>query len=120
MHEADDGPDAQLSQPAESLVGPRPVGVFETAGVPSGPINTIDKALTDPHITARGLLAEVDGRKFTRAPLQFSKTPVSVRSGPPPLGSASRQVLSEAGLAAEEIDRLVRDGVLGAGEEVKA
>ncbi|HEY9217623.1 MAG TPA: CoA transferase [Phenylobacterium sp.] len=96
------------------------VRVFETAGVPSGPINTIDKALTDPHITARGLLAEVDGRKFTRAPLQFSKTPVSVRSGPPPLGSSSRQVLSEAGVAAEEIDRLVRDGVLGAGEEVKA
>lgn len=96
------------------------VARFEAAGVPSGPINTIDKALTDPHVTARGLLAEVDGRKFTRTPLQFSKTPVAVTRGPPPLGSSSRQVLAEAGLPDSEIDKLVASGVIGAGEEAKA
>ncbi|MDX9999362.1 MAG: CoA transferase [Phenylobacterium sp.] len=96
------------------------VARFEAAGVPSGPINTIDKALTDPHVTARGLLAEVDGRRFTRTPLQFSKTPVAVKRGPPPLGSSSRDVLAEAGLPPEEIDKLVASGVVGAGEDVKA
>src|SRR5262249_52622212 len=49
-------------------------------GVPSGPINTIDKALADPQVAARGLLAEVEGRRFVRAPIGLSKTPVSVRS----------------------------------------
>jgi crotonobetainyl-CoA:carnitine CoA-transferase CaiB-like acyl-CoA transferase len=96
------------------------VARFEAAGVPSGPINTIDKALTDPHVTARGLLAEVEGRRFTRTPLQFSKTPVAVKRGPPPLGSSSRDVLAEAGLPPEEIDKLVASGVVGAGEDVKA
>ncbi len=96
------------------------VARFEAAGVPSGPINTIDKALADPHIQARGLLVEVEGRRFTRAPLQFSKTPVSVRSGPPPLGSATRAVLAEAGLSETEIDKLAADGVVGASEGVTA
>ena len=35
---------------------------LKAQGVPSGPINTIDKALADPQVAARGLLAEVDGR----------------------------------------------------------
>jgi formyl-CoA transferase/CoA:oxalate CoA-transferase len=84
--------------------------------VPSGPINTIDKALADPQIAARGLLAEVEGRRFVRAPIGLSKTPVAVRSGPPPLGRDSRAVLEAAGLTAAEIDSLAADGIVGVGE----
>ena len=90
---------------------------LKAKGVPSGPINTIDKALADPQVAARGLLAETEGRRFVRAPIGLSRTPVSVRSGPPPLGRDSRAVLEEAGLSAAEIDSLIADGVLGAAEE---
>ena len=86
---------------------------LKAKGVPSGPINTIDQALADPQVAARGLLAETEGRRFVRAPIGLSKTPVTVRSGPPPLGRDSRAVLEEAGLTAAEIDSLVADGVLG-------
>ena len=90
---------------------------LKAKGVPSGPINTIDQALADPQVAARELLVETDGRRFVRAPIGLSKTPVSVRSGPPPLGRDSRAVLEEAGLSAAEIDSLIADGVLGAAEE---
>jgi len=46
-------------------------------GVPCGRLNTIAEALKDPQVEARGLLVEVEGRKFPRAPLVMSKTPCS-------------------------------------------
>ena len=92
------------------------VARFEAAGVPAGPINTLDKALADPHVAARGLLAEVDGRRFVRAPLTFSRTPVRLRNGPPALGADTRSVLAEAGFSAAEIEALASSGAVGTGE----
>jgi len=89
---------------------------LEAAGVPAGPINTLDQALADPHVAARGLLAEVDDRRFVRAPMGFSKTPVALRKGPPPLGADSRAVLSEFGLSEAEIEALAASGTIGVGE----
>ena len=31
------------------------------AGLPAGPINTIDRALNDPHLTAREMIVELEG-----------------------------------------------------------
>jgi crotonobetainyl-CoA:carnitine CoA-transferase CaiB-like acyl-CoA transferase len=93
---------------------------FEAAGVPAGPINTLDKALSDPHVAARGLLQEVDGRRFVRAPITFSKTPVRLKNGPPPLGGDTRAVLGEAGFSGEEIEALAACGAVGLGEGVAA
>ncbi len=84
-------------------------------GVPCGPVNTIADALADPQVAARGLLAQVDGRSFIRAPIGLSETPVAVTRGAPPLGAHSREVLTQAGITADEIDSLVQDGVLGDG-----
>jgi crotonobetainyl-CoA:carnitine CoA-transferase CaiB-like acyl-CoA transferase len=89
---------------------------LDAAGVPAGPINTLDQALADPHVAARGLLAEVDGRRFVRAPMGFSKTPVALKKGPPPLGADSRAVLGEFGLSEAEIDALAASGTIGVGE----
>jgi crotonobetainyl-CoA:carnitine CoA-transferase CaiB-like acyl-CoA transferase len=85
-------------------------------GVPCGPINTIAQAVEDPHIEARGLLAEVDGRKFTRAPVVMSETPVALRRGPPAVGEHSREVLSAAGYSDAEIDELARKGAVQIGD----
>jgi crotonobetainyl-CoA:carnitine CoA-transferase CaiB-like acyl-CoA transferase len=80
--------------------------------VPCGPINTIDQALADPHVQARGLLAEVDGRRFTRAPIGMSKTPVELRRGPGAIGQHSAEVLAAVGYSADEIAKLSADGVI--------
>jgi formyl-CoA transferase len=80
--------------------------------VPCGPINTIAEALADPHVEARGLLAEVDGRRFTRAPINLSKTPVELRRGPGAIGQHSAEVLAGAGYSAGEIAALAKSGVI--------
>lgn len=81
-------------------------------GVPCGPINDIAQALADPQVEARGLLAEVEGRRFTRTPLTMSRTPVALRRGPAEVGQHSREVLAEAGFAAGEIEALMASGAV--------
>jgi formyl-CoA transferase len=80
--------------------------------VPCGPINTIAEALADPHVKARGLLAEVDGRRFIRAPINMSKTPVELRRGPGAIGEHSAEVLAGVGYSASEIAALAESGVI--------
>ncbi len=81
-------------------------------GIPAGPINDIGQALADPQVRARGMIAEVDGREFVRAPMTLSKTPVSLRRGPAEVGAHSREVFAEAGFSSEEIEALVGARVL--------
>ena len=70
-------------------------------GVPSGPINTVDVALADPHVHARGLVREVTLSNGTDARLvgpavPFSATPAEVRLPPPALGQHTDAILREA------------------------
>ena len=81
-------------------------------GVPCGRMNTIAEALRDPQVEARGMLVEVEGRKFARAPMTMSKTPVAVSRGPARIGQHTREVLSSAGLSDAEIDALAAQGIL--------
>jgi len=81
-------------------------------GVPSGPINDIAQAVEDPHVIARGLIADVDGTRYTRAPITLSDTPVALRRGAARVGEHTREVLRETGLAEERIDELERSGVV--------
>ncbi|HWZ42628.1 MAG TPA: CoA transferase [Candidatus Saccharimonadales bacterium] len=83
-------------------------------GVPSGPINTIAQAVEDPHVAARGLLAEVEGRRFTRAPVTMSETPVTIKRGPARVGQHTREVMREAGFLDADVDRLVELGAAAA------
>jgi len=83
---------------------------LEAQGVPAGPLNTIAQAWDDPQVKARGLLAEVDGRRFARTPIKFHRTPAGVRSGPPDVGQHTRDVLGEAGYSETEIEALIGSG----------
>jgi crotonobetainyl-CoA:carnitine CoA-transferase CaiB-like acyl-CoA transferase len=89
---------------------------ISSRGVPCGPVNRIDEALADPHLAARGYLAEVAGRRFPRTPLGLSETPVSVTRGPPQVGEHTREVLAEAGLEPAMIEELARKGAIGMAE----
>ncbi|MHB8529524.1 MAG: CaiB/BaiF CoA transferase family protein [Caulobacteraceae bacterium] len=106
----------ELAERLEAIFAGAPTDVWVerllAKGVPCGPINTIDQALADPQVEVRGLLAEVDGRSFVRAPIGLSATPVAVKRGPPPLGADSRKVLLEAGFSESEADSLIAAGVV--------
>jgi crotonobetainyl-CoA:carnitine CoA-transferase CaiB-like acyl-CoA transferase len=88
------------------------VAKITARGVPCGPVSDIAEALADPHLAARGYLAQVGDRRFPRTPIGLSATPVEVVRGTPRIGEHTREVLAEAGLTAAAIDALTRSGAI--------
>ena len=88
------------------------------AGVPAGPINSIDAALDEPQARHRRLAAEIpDAMKGSiptvASPLRLAQTPPRATLPPPRLGAHSREVLAELlGLDEAELDRLTEAGVI--------
>jgi formyl-CoA transferase len=103
-----------LQTELETILAAHPTDVwmerFVAKGVPSGPVNTIAQAVEDPHIKARGLLAEFEGKRYPRAPVTLSETPAAVRRGAGPAGHDTREALLEAGFSDQEIDALAASG----------
>ena len=67
------------------------LAALEAANVPAGPINSVNQALADPQIAARGMVVESvadDGRTFPglRAPIRFSDAVLSQGRAAPTLG----------------------------------
>lgn len=85
-------------------------------GIPCGPINTIDQALADPQVQARGLVVRMGGRDFLGSPIKLSRTPPALRRGPAEVGEHTREVLREAGLGEAEIDALAATGAIHEGD----
>ena len=94
------------------------VGRLRPAGVPCGSVRDIAEVLRDPHLEARGMIAEVEHAvagsvRVTGVPIKLSNTPGAVRTAPPALGQHTDAILStDAGLDAAEIARLRSDGVV--------
>jgi len=82
-------------------------------------MHTIDTLLKDPH------LEDVDffqieehptegGVRTMKLPMHFSATPAKNQRPTPHVGEHSVEVLREAGLSMQEIEKLVADGVVRA------
>jgi crotonobetainyl-CoA:carnitine CoA-transferase CaiB-like acyl-CoA transferase len=76
------------------------MAVLEAAGVPCGPVNTIDQVFEEPQALHRRL--EIDlprddlsaPTKTVASPIRLSKTPVRYDSAPPRLGADTDEVLA--------------------------
>ena len=92
------------------------------AGVPGGPINSVDQVLADPQVAAREMLRAMrrdDGTEVTviAYPSRLSRSPASYRLAPPRLGQDTRAVLAaELGLGEAEIETLRAAGVIATAE----
>ncbi len=76
------------------------LSVSEAAGVPSGPINSIDQVLENPQVLARKMIAEVPhpaagSVRMIASPLNIPTAEVGVRLPPPMLGEHTTQVLND-------------------------
>ncbi|HXP98205.1 MAG TPA: CoA transferase [Telmatospirillum sp.] len=95
------------------------VELMLAAGVPSAPINTIDRLVKDPHIAkARQMFVDIDHPKagpltLTGAHIKLTATPPSIRTPSPELGQHNHEIYGEIlGMSVADIDQLQRDGVL--------
>ena len=85
---------------------------LEKAGVPAGPINSIEQVYEDPQVQSRQMKLELPHALAGTAPvgaspLRFSDTPVVYRHAAPILGEHTTYVLRERlGLTDEEINGL--------------
>jgi crotonobetainyl-CoA:carnitine CoA-transferase CaiB-like acyl-CoA transferase len=95
------------------------IEALEAAGVPCGPINTVDRVFAEPQARHRGLVVDqaradlAETVQTVASPIRLSQTPVSYRHAPPTLGADTETVLGEAlGLSANEIAALREAGVV--------
>jgi crotonobetainyl-CoA:carnitine CoA-transferase CaiB-like acyl-CoA transferase len=82
------------------------------AGLPAGPVQSIDKALTGEHARHRGDIIEEDWYKGVASPIRFDRTKASLRRVPPKFSQDTRAVLGEFGYSSGEIDALVAKGAV--------
>jgi formyl-CoA transferase len=91
---------------------------LEAAGVPCGPINSLEQVFAEPQAVARGLRMEMPhptaGKvSLVRSPMRFSETPVQHDVPPPTLGQHTDEVLKDLlKKTPSEIAKLRSEGIL--------
>jgi crotonobetainyl-CoA:carnitine CoA-transferase CaiB-like acyl-CoA transferase len=87
------------------------IAIFNTAGVPCGPIYSIDQVFADPqveHLQIAQSAMRPDGEEqtFVGQPVTLSRTPSKIVATPPSQGQHTDEVLKEFGFADQEIAEL--------------
>jgi crotonobetainyl-CoA:carnitine CoA-transferase CaiB-like acyl-CoA transferase len=107
----------ELQADIERLLAPHPsahwIRLIRAAGVPCGPIHTLDQVFADPQVRALDMVRHAGELPLLRGPLWADDTPVPVRAGPPVLGAHTAQTLTALGLSGEELDDLAQHGIIG-------
>lgn len=91
---------------------------FEEAGIPAGPINSIEQALSDPQVRHRGMELTMQSRRLGAVPgigcpIRIDGRPCDSDLAPPVLGEDTDTVLQGLGIDAVETARLRAEGVIG-------
>ena len=86
------------------------------AGLPAGPVQSIDKALTNAHTLHRGDIIEKDWYKGVASPIRMSRSKASLRRLPPKFSEHAGAVLAEFGYSKTEVEALVAEGTVSGPE----
>ncbi len=90
---------------------------LDKAGVPCGPIHTIDQILNHPQVHAREMMIEIEhpnvkNLKVPGFPVKLSETPSNVRYYPPLLGEHTDAILGDLGYSKSQIEDLKNEKVI--------
>ena len=95
------------------------IAALQVAGVPCGPINTIDEVFAEPQAIARELVISQPREdlaapvRTVASPIRLSETPTAYAGAPPALGADTEAVLAATlGLSGAEMAALRSNGVI--------
>ena len=86
--------------------------MFDKAGIPSGPINTVDKVVKNDQVVAREMILEVEHpvagtTRVPGIPIKLSRTPGDIRMAAPVLGADTEKLLNQyLGLTSDQVAEL--------------
>jgi crotonobetainyl-CoA:carnitine CoA-transferase CaiB-like acyl-CoA transferase len=93
------------------------VDIFDEAGVPCGPVNTIDEVFADPQVRHLAMTERVD--HAVRGPIDILRNPITMsrstrarRTAAPTPGEHTDQLLHELGYGADDIRNLRAAGTV--------
>ena len=91
--------------------------LFDEKGLPCGPINTVTEMFKDPQTIERKMIVDVKNDKAGSfkgigMPIKFSETKVEDTKESPTFGQHTKQILLDHGFKSEEIDSLMKQGVV--------
>jgi CoA:oxalate CoA-transferase len=96
------------------------VSELRAVSVPCAQVRALDEVLTDPHVEAEGLVADIDHPTMGRYralgnPIRFSGTPSTPTRPSPAFAAHTSAVLHELGYTPAEVDALARAGAVVTG-----
>ena len=116
------GINAAISEVTKHKPAAHWVEVFEEAGIPAGPINTIDKVFADPQVQHLEMGTPVKGSIFgdTRmvaSAINMTQATRAIRNPAPEAGAHTDEVLAWLGYSKQEMERLRAAGVTAPGAQ---
>ncbi len=87
--------------------------IMEGTDICFAPVLSFSEAPNHPHNRARGSFIDVDGIVQPGPAPRFSRTPGSVKFGPPDFGAQTEETLSRWGFSDNEIDELAKENAIG-------
>ena len=93
------------------------ISVLRAAGIPCGPVRSVEEALSDPLAVAREVVTEIDhptiGTMSTLClSLQLNDTPAEIRRPPPLLGAPNEEILVGLGYDEADLKTMRESGVI--------
>ncbi len=93
------------------------IDVLAEAGVPAGPIYSVDQTFADPQVKTVQMDPEITSADGSKArvvgqAVKMSRTPSQMRNGTPDLGAHTDEILRDAGYSEEDIRSLRENGTI--------
>jgi crotonobetainyl-CoA:carnitine CoA-transferase CaiB-like acyl-CoA transferase len=108
---------AAIAEVTRRLPSAHWIDALNQAGVPCGPINTIDQVFDDPQIRHLGMAQPVRSHErgdteLVGQPVSLSRTPSRIRTPPPLMGEHTEEILADLGYDDARIAELRGAGVI--------
>ncbi|MEM7750277.1 MAG: CoA transferase, partial [Pseudomonadota bacterium] len=87
--------------------------IMEGTDICFAPVLSFSEAPNHPHNRARGSFVDVDGIVQPGPAPRFSRTPGSIKFGPPDFGAQTEEILTRWGFSDDEIYALTKEKAIG-------